>query len=310
MGASSFVIHLPGRLRAFYRSTWDYKRRWFFEHVLKRLPWLVVPIRLPFGAWWLGQYEYSTHLAMTCGYELPESAFVQRSLGEGMTVVDVGANRGYYVMLASKAVGRSGRVVAFEPSPRDLRFLRANLLVNACRNVKVVPVALGKQAGEATLFVPKSYHSGNNCLKSSPNQWPGYSIKVPVRTLDQWIRANAVSHVDFMKIDIEGGELETFQGAIGLLSQKPRPVILCELIDDHTRLWGHEVSETVAFLRNLGFLWFCLTPNGSLYPMPEDKSQFPALTSELAYMTNFAAVPEERLSEICSGIRSESADGQ
>jgi FkbM family methyltransferase len=71
----------------------------------------------------------------------------------GMTVLDVGAHNGFYTLLASKKVGPSGRVIAFEPSPRERQRLLSNLWINRCSNVIVEPVALAEEDSVATLFV-------------------------------------------------------------------------------------------------------------------------------------------------------------
>lgn len=293
---------LAVRIRNFSRQPWAYKKQRLFERIWSKVPWFVLPIRLPFGFWWLGQYEYSTDLALTCGYELGESAFVEGLVRDGMTVIDVGANRGYYAMLTSRIVGEHGRVIAFEPSPRDLRFLRANLLLNGCRNVSIVPIALGKEIGEAKLFVPKGYSSGCNCLRSRAHEWPGYDVAVKLETLDRWIDSSRVGNVDFLKLDIEGGELDVLEGAPALLERRPRPVILCELMDDVSRLWGREAQETVKYLQDRDFEWFSLTAAGKLLPMAASKREFPFHCREESYRTNFVAIPRERLAGMPSGI--------
>jgi SAM-dependent methyltransferase len=75
------------------------------------------PLRLPFGAWWLAEKGALDHELIHDGFEGAETTFVGRLLRLGMTVLDIGAHHGLYTLLASKRVGREGRVIAFEPSP-------------------------------------------------------------------------------------------------------------------------------------------------------------------------------------------------
>jgi len=93
--------------------------------------------------------EALDHQLMHGSFEDGETRFVQKFLRPGMTVVDVGAHHGLYTLLASKGVGRRGKVIAFEPSMRERRRLLSHLRVNACWNVVLEGCALGDEVGEA-----------------------------------------------------------------------------------------------------------------------------------------------------------------
>lgn len=82
-------------------------------------------------------------------FEENERRFVEQFLKEGMTMLDIGAHHGFYTVLASKKVGSSGRVFAFEPSPREHQKLLRHLKLNRCANVRVEPFALTRQEGMA-----------------------------------------------------------------------------------------------------------------------------------------------------------------
>jgi FkbM family methyltransferase len=256
------------------------------------MPRAIVPIKLPFNAWWLAQYEYSTALILNSGYENAETAFVRRILHEGMTVLDIGANRGYYTLLASRKVGRSGRVIAFEPSPRDRRFLKTNLLMSRCKNVTVEPVALGSEPEEAELYVVQGFSTGCNCLRRPDPLHKVKRLNVKVCTLDEYVHARQIPQADFVKMDVEGGELDVLRGAARLLARRPRPIILCELIDQLTQRWGYQASDVVHHLDRLGFCWFGLFDEGRLGSMP-DKG--------FAEDGNYVAVPEEKLAGLQRG---------
>ena len=275
-----------GRLRSFARKPWSYQRRTLLNRLWRINPNIIVPIRLPFGSIWLGQHEYSTSLLLQSGYEPSETAFVHRLLKQGMTVLDIGANRGYYSLLASKLVGPRGHVFAFEPSPRERRFLRANLALNRCSNVTVEPIALGSQHKEAELFIAKGFETGCNSLLSRASELTGHTVPVPERTLDEYCEAHSLHSADLLKIDIEGGELAVFKGANNFLKRRPRPTILCEIIDQLTHQWGDEPSEVIQYLRDHSFYWFEIAATGNLHPMPSDRTSFNG---------DYVAIPEERL---------------
>jgi len=113
------------------------------RRVVRSMP---VPLRLPFGAWWLAENSALDRSLIYEGFETAETAFVGRFLRPGMTVLDVGAHHGLYTLLASKRAGRDGRVIAFEPSWRERRRLARHLRINRCGNVEVHSCALGDRA--------------------------------------------------------------------------------------------------------------------------------------------------------------------
>lgn len=90
--------------------------------------------------------------------------------------------------------------------------------------------------------------------------------------------------VDFMKLDVEGGELSVLQGAQRLLESAPRPVILTEVQDIRTQPWGYRAREIISFLSDKGYRWFSISADGSLAPLEVFAETFDG---------NFVACPEE-----------------
>jgi FkbM family methyltransferase len=221
-------------------------------------------------------------------FEKPERDFVQQFLGPGMVVLDIGAYHGLYAMTASVKVGTEGRVVAFEPSPRQRKRLEWHVRLNRCRNVRVEPFALGKLEGEETLFAVRSGSEGYSSLRR-PNVGAKVTPEVVhVTTVDKYLMENAIARVDFIKLDVEGGELDVLKGAERLLSGKNRPIILCELEDSRTEAWGYSAAETAQYLESRGFQWFKPVLNGRICPSQN-------LAGE---GRNFFAVPMERKPQI------------
>src|SRR5262249_47782563 len=97
-------------------------------------------------------------------FEPNEFAFLDRTLRRRMTFLDIGANDGLYTLFAARRVGRSGSVLAFEPSSRERRVLERNVALNRLKNVVVVPSALANEAGQATLQIAPALHGGHNTL--------------------------------------------------------------------------------------------------------------------------------------------------
>jgi FkbM family methyltransferase len=219
---------------------------------------------------------------------------VERFLQPGMTVLDIGAHHGLYTLLASKRVGGKGRVFAFEPSPRERRALNLHALLNFCRNVTVESVALGNQEATADLFVVQGGQTGCNSLRP-PIVISGTSpVRVRVTRLDSWLATHNVERVDFIKLDVEGGELEALKGAAELLKRRPRPVILAEVQDIRTAPWGYRAKEILTRLREADFTWFRLLEGGLLETLDLSGESFDG---------NFVACPRESMHLLSPGGR-------
>jgi FkbM family methyltransferase len=175
---------------------------------------------------WLGTYEPALLEA------------IKTFVNPGQTVYDVGANIGYMSLALAKAVGETGRVVAFEPLPENLARLEANLALNAeGKRVKVVGAAVGEHTAQEQFLV---HHSGAmGKLHASTGRQAEYerSLTVEVVALDHWAADHNYGSPELIKVDVEGGEASVLKGMRGLL-EKTRPTILLEL-------HGLEAAEAV-----------------------------------------------------------------
>jgi FkbM family methyltransferase len=137
--------------------------------------------------------------------------------------IDVGANIGLYALLAATL---HKRVVALEPHPGNLRCLLEGVAHNRVDGVEVLPVAVGRSMGVATL------HGGGEGASLLAG-WGGiasnYSQRTPVTTLDEVLGGRFEGRKLLVKIDVEGAELDVLRGAAGLLARKPAPAFLVEV---------------------------------------------------------------------------------
>src|SRR5450432_901307 len=256
------------------------------RRVHRAWPRMPIPLRLPFGAWWLAEDSALDQELMQNGFEGAEMRFTERVLRPGMTVLDIGAHHGLYTLLASKRVGAVGRVIAFEPSGRERKRLIRHVWVNRCANVSVERMALGDCAGEAGLFVVEGQQDWCNSLRAPAVEGRTQTIRVEVRTLDEVLERLGISSVDFIKLDVEGAELSFLRGASALLRSEWRPAILAEVQDMRTEPWGYAAREIVGYLKNAEYRWFGITADGSLRHVS---------TNERWYDANLVALPEERM---------------
>jgi FkbM family methyltransferase len=284
---------LPQRVKTFLKKPIRSKYLTVAQKMRLIIPKLPIPLRLPFGAWWIAQNSALDCELMTSGFENAETRFVQAYLKPGMTVLDVGAHHGLYTLLAARCVGHKGRVIACEPSPRERERLMRHVRLNWCNNVQVEPIALGNERLQTDLFVVEGGDDWCNSLRPPAVSAGTKRVKVEVFTLSDLAAKRGIGTVDFLKLDVEGGELGVLQGARSFLEGPTRPVLLVEVYDIRTQPWNYRAHEIVHFLDRLSYRWFSLLKDGSI------QSISPALD---VYDANLVALPNERVDEILHSL--------
>jgi FkbM family methyltransferase len=151
---------------------------------------------------------------------------MRRHVRTGSVAYDVGASYGYHTLRLSRLVGSAGMVVALEPDPTDRAILLRNLRENAIDNVTVSSVALSSTNGQldfATFSSPGVSHIARDDTPADAK-----IISVDVRQLDSLVYDDGYPPPDFIKIDVEGTELEVLRGARRALTESG-PVVVCEI---------------------------------------------------------------------------------
>jgi FkbM family methyltransferase len=162
---------------------------------------------------------------------------------QGDIVVDVGAHIGRYTIIASKRVGANGKVIAIEAHPGNYEMLNHNIKLNGLSNVIPLNYAVYSKESKIKLFLPdeKSNHTIYNTLISSKTKDEEKFIEVNANTLDNLIEQHRISHaeVNWIKIDVEGAELEVLKGAHAILSNSKNTTLLIEVhnIEDGKNLY-------------------------------------------------------------------------
>jgi FkbM family methyltransferase len=164
-------------------------------------------------------------------------------LRPGAVFVDIGANIGFYSLLARRRVGAKGRVIAFEPNPDTLDKLKRNLKLN-CMEIELFEVALSNRKEMVTLYAPAGCH-GETSMRNCG--WNHVSEKrVSANRLDD-VFPGDVDRIDFMKIDVEGAETMVFEGAETVL-RRFRPPVLLEINERASRAFGFEPYDATKML--------------------------------------------------------------
>jgi FkbM family methyltransferase len=280
-----------GRSRAlrFVRKPRNEKVQSVFFRWVRAFPRIPIPVRLPYGGWWLARNNFLGAAMFYGGFENPERSFVERLLGPGMTVLDIGAHHGYYTLLASRKVGAKGSVLAIEASPRERTQLRLHLRINRCKNVRIESRALGEAKGTAELFLVQDQESGCNSLHRPAASGQLETVAVQIERLDRVLEEQHITRVDFIKLDVEGAELSVLKGATELLSRMPRPVILAEVQDIRTEPWGYPAREIIRFLSDIDYVWFRPLPDGWIEELDTAPTEFDG---------NFVAIPAEQAASV------------
>ncbi len=231
-------------------------------------------------------------------FEPNELAFLARILRPGMVFVDAGANEGLFTVLAGRAVGAGGVVIAVEPSPRERARLERNVARNRLTHVRVRHEALLDVPGTAVLRVADLEHAGQNTLGNFVYDVvrEDASISVDCVTLDQLVEEEGVDRVDVLKIDVEGAEMKVLVGADRLLSRL-RPVVLLELQEDSLRQQGASVAELTARLASFGYE---ICPFAAATGLPAPATNGPT-------GLNVVAIPKERVQETLAAAQAAEA---
>ena len=204
---------------------------------------------------------FTPQLLLSGIWEPALTRFFMQSLKSGMTVVDVGANVGYYTLLAAASVGTTGRVIAFEPEPRNLEILERNLELNGLREcVTVCGKAVLNERRTLDLHQNPRNRGAHTLFLTDPANSPFQRIKVETIALDDAIDRP----VDFMKIDAEGSEPLIFQGMKKTLARNPQLKIMMEFNTVTLKNAGVDPSDFLASLGKLGFTMRVVTPQATL----------------------------------------------
>lgn len=176
-----------------------------------------------------------------------ESRLFRQVLRPGQTVVEVGANIGAHTVELSQLVGPRGAVIAFEPQQIVFQTLCANLALNNCANVSAYPLALGAAPG--TILVPRLRPDHDNNFGGLSLQGITAGERTMLVPLDQF----DLPACHFLKIDVEGMEVEVLRGAAATIAAH-RPVIYAE--NDR----AERSAELVALLRGWNYRLFPHNP--------------------------------------------------
>jgi FkbM family methyltransferase len=198
----------------------------------------------------------SLELSIFRNYEPFETSLLSAEIRPGMTIVDVGANIGYYTLLFSKLTGGSGRVYAFEPEPQNFGLLQQNLARNDRTNVEVFNLAASDQGGESFLYLSTENHGDHQTYLSDRER---QKVRITMARLDDCVSGP----VDLVKMDVQGFEAHVLHGMQSIIAASPRLTIFTEFWPEGLRRAGSDPSEFLARLRAFDFEIFFINEYAS-----------------------------------------------
>lgn len=201
----------------------------------------------------LGQFIDRT-IYCTGGWEPLETMVIAAALKPGDGFVDVGANIGFFSLLAHRLVGPTGRVHAVEATPSTADLLSGNIMLNDAGTIRVHRCAAGDREGHVGMMVHDAGNIGSNHLSFAE----GTGTKIPLCRLDGLLAGEAIR---LIKLDIEGAEAMALRGAGVLLDGDAAPALLFEFSPTMLRSMGDDPAALLHYLEGKGYTIYEIHPD-------------------------------------------------
>ncbi|HEY1459959.1 MAG TPA: FkbM family methyltransferase [Casimicrobiaceae bacterium] len=214
--------------------------------------------------------DIGTHLLLGGWWEPNYATAFCNLLKAGDTVLDVGANHGFYSLIAAPRIAPGGHIYAFEPSRSFYELIKASVSVNGLDQiVSVHNVALSSAEGDVTLAFDRSWSGGGHLeVNASAPLDPSSTIEretVRAVPLDDFVGAN-IDHIDVIKMDIEGAEGLALKGMNKLIDRSPTLKMMLEFCPSMMAGFELDAKFVVEFLESKRFLCWEIDVAGSLVP--------------------------------------------
>jgi FkbM family methyltransferase len=185
-------------------------------------------------------------------HNLEMQRFMSDVIKAGDTVVDIGANRGNFAVVASHLLGNMGKVICFEPNPNCIRVLDNAIASNHLENVFINRIGLGDRDEELTLSVP-IFNSGEGTFgRSAYGNELTYQVRAQVKLGDKLL---ANERPSLIKIDVEGFECKVIAGLAETIGRN-HPIILTEVVATHLERCDASVANLMALMQSFGYQGF------------------------------------------------------
>jgi FkbM family methyltransferase len=195
-------------------------------------------------------------------FETDEIRFLNEFLSEGDIFLDIGANIGLFSLYASKKVGGTGIVYAFEPATITYGRLVENIRINGIGNIQPIQIGLSDKEEILELNVSTDGHEAWNTFVSTEDTKFSIREKVQVKSLDHFLIEQGIElkRISLIKLDVEGFEINVLKGSINLLETPDAPVFMVEFTDENAINAGNCCHELYKYLLPYGYVWYTFDP--------------------------------------------------
>jgi FkbM family methyltransferase len=197
-------------------------------------------------------------------YEKETNDLLFEYIKPGQTVLEAGANNGTETVLLSRLVGSTGKVIAFEPVKHIYQTLQLNLSINHCTNVLTEQMALGESDEQLYFNVLSEDFCNQGMASKYDEKSADAKVLVQQTSVDLWLNKNNIRNIDFIKMDIQGAEIELLKGAQYII-QKSKPIIFTEATEDFL-----SIKKLFDALSELGYAVYFIQPTSHLQRMSKD----------------------------------------
>ena len=199
-------------------------------------------------------------------YESTTTQLFRQLLKPGMTVIDVGANVGYFSLLAADLVGSGGTVYAFEPEPENHTLLSTNIEINSYTNIQAKQEAVSNTCGSTPFFLSE-LDNGSHSIYEAGARGVAARLSVNTTTLDAFVEGEGWPNIDLLKIDVEGAELTVLDGMEQLNQRNPGLTLIIEYCPSLLQAAGVPPLDLLDKLTSMNFkICFADEKKGQVLP--------------------------------------------
>ncbi len=205
------------------------------------------------GKFWVNPVSnFGYRISSTGHYEPDTRRAIENNLKPNNVFIDLGANEGYFSVVASRIIGSSGRIIAIEPQARLQEVIRRNCELNNLKNVTLVQSVVSSFDGTVELALTPDMNTGASGLYRR-TRYPLPTQSAPCLTLSSLFRTHRITHCDLMKMDIEGAEYDLVMQAGDLLSSGAIKCIVMEVHDSIISSRTLQVEELYKRMDTYGY---------------------------------------------------------
>lgn len=191
----------------------------------------------------------SHHLLFFGIFEPYETSLFLEALTSDMTVVDIGANIGYYTILAAEKIGPAGHIIAFEPEPQNFSLLKKNVTVNDVKNASLFQKAVSDRESKIKLYLAAENMGDHRIYDPSGTR---EFVEIEAIVLDDFLESHGLKP-DIIKMDIQGAELKAFEGMRRTLAEAKTLTLFTEYWPSQIEEFGGDPRKFLEGLVELGF---------------------------------------------------------